>query len=100
MKKLLTLLLVFGFVFSVSAVTAVQSKTPDKLKIEKTIFKANSALFVSLQCEQLKEFTDVSGLKEFPSELGKYSNFKEITPEEIAAEISRKSIRISPIITS
>ena len=41
MKKLLTLLLVFSFAFSVSAVTSVPETKAEKFKIEKSIVKAD-----------------------------------------------------------
>lgn len=41
MKKLLTLLLVFSFAFSVSAVTSVSETKAEKFKIEKSVVKAD-----------------------------------------------------------
>jgi len=99
MKKVLAVLLVFSFAFSVSAATVVQSKIPDKAKIEKPILNVDSVFVVSHECEQIKVTTKVEEPKEFPSPIKQNYNFKEIRAANFSADISRKRTYIFPIIT-
>lgn len=88
------LFLVFGFVFSVSAVTHVQESKPEKFKIEQTVLKADSAVIVSLRSEQLKVITAKSETKELPNCSESNYNLKELSVRDYVAEMSRKCYKI------
>lgn len=66
MKKLLALLLVFSFAFSVSATTSAQSKITEKVKIEKSVFAVEAVCAESVNCQQLKIIAEEFGKKTIP----------------------------------
>jgi hypothetical protein len=90
MKKLLVLLLVFSFAFSLSAAPAVQGKIIEKVKIEKSVIADDAVINDYVNCLKSKEFPQTSAkFKDPVCSAGNYI-YVETPLTFYEADISRK----------